>query len=361
MRKTGRKNALSLDTPSDPPYISTVANFSPFWRRDARANGSIPRLVFTDATDPRILTAIERIRSERIASPILVGQPEEIARSCREAGLPAVDPALIAPLPDAGRRERDAQLLLARQSRRGATPADIQGQLNDSLYQGIAMLLDNRADGMIAGSLRPTADVVRAALQCIGPKAGQRFVAGHFLIETERLSTTDKTPFLFADCAVMPEPSPRALAAIAVGAAASYRFFTGQTPRVALLSFSTRGSAEHELVDRIREALTIIKGEHPDMLVDGEIQVDAAVDLDVARIKKASDSEVTGRANVFVFPTLEAGHIGYKLVQRFGAARVAGPLLWGLDKPVSDLSRGCTADEVADTAFCVSAMTRGMN
>lgn len=307
------------------------------------------------------MTAVDRISAERIATPILVGQPDQIARSRRDAGLPPVDTALIAPLADAARREKDAQLLFARQSKRGATMADVQAQLEDSLYQGIAMLLDNRADGMIAGSLRPTADIVRAALQCVGPRAGQRFVAGHFLIETDQLMTADKTPFLFADCAVMPEPSARALAAIAVGAAASYRFFTGQTPRVALLSFSTRGSAEHELVDRIREAARIIKGEHPDMLVDGEIQVDAALNVDVARIKKASDSEVAGRANVFVFPTLEAGNIGYKLVQRFGAARVAGPLLWGLDKPMSDLSRGCTADEVADTAFCVSAMTRGTN
>jgi len=223
------------------------------------------------------------------------------------------------------------------------------------------MLLDHRADGMIAGSLRPTADIVRAAIQCIGPKAGQRFVAGHFLIETEKLQTADNTPFLFADCAVMPEPSPRALATIAIGAADSYRFFTGKVPRVALLSFSTRGSAEHELVNRIRDAVKIIRGEKPDMDVDGELQLDAAIDSNVAKIKHATDSSVTGRANVFVFPTLEAGNVGYKLVQRFGNARIAGPLLWGLDKPVSDLSRGCTVDEISDTAFCVSAMTRGVN
>ena len=338
-----------------------MANFSPFWRRDVRTSGSIPRIVFTDAADPRVLTAIEKIRSERIAVPVLVGQAEQIFKTCRDAGLPPVDKSLLAPTPDANRRDKDAELLFARQSKRGTTMADVRIQLEDPLYQGIAMLLDNRADGMIAGSLRPTADIVRAALQCIGPKAGQRFVSGHFLIETESLATADQTPFLFADCAVMPEPSARALAAIAVGAATSYRFFTGKTPRVALLSFSTRGSAEHELVDRIREAVKIIRAEHPGMSVDGELQLDAAVNADVARIKKAADSPVAGRANVFVFPTLEAGNIGYKLVQRFGNARVAGPLLWGLDKPMSDLSRGCTTEEVTDTAFCVSAMTRGMN
>ena len=130
---------------------------------------------------------------------------------------------------------------------------------------------------------------------------------------------------------------------------------------MALLSFSTRGSAEHELVDRIREAVKLIREDDPTLIVDGEMQLDAAVDLNVARIKKADDSPVAGKANVFIFPTLEAGNIGYKLVQRFGHARIAGPILWGLDKPVSDLSRGCTAEEIVDTTFCVSTMVREKN
>jgi phosphotransacetylase len=155
---------------------------------------------------------------------------------------------------------------------------------------------------------------------------------------------------------VMPEPSTRALAAIAIGAADSYKFFTGKTARVALLSFSTKGSAQHELVDRIKEALALIRKQEPNLVVDGELQVDAAMDADIAMIKNAGDSAVAGKANVFVFPTLEAGNIGYKLVQRFSRTRIAGPLLWGLGKPMSDLSRGCTAQEVADTALCLSNM-----
>jgi phosphate acetyltransferase len=229
-------------------------------------------------------------------------------------------------------------------------------QLNDPLYQGIGRLLAGDVDGLIAGSTRPTADVVKAALQCIGVGSQERFIAGHFLIETESRASADNTPILFADCAVMPEPSVRALAAIALGAAHSYQFFTGKPPRVALLSFSTRGSAVHPLVDRLKEAVEIIRKQDPSLLVDGEIQVDAALDAQVAAIKKATDSPVAGKANVFVFPTLEAGNIGYKLVQRFAHARIAGPLLWGLAKPMSDLSRGCTVQEVTDTAACVSAM-----
>jgi phosphate acetyltransferase len=234
-------------------------------------------------------------------------------------------------------------------------------QLDDPLYLGVGLLMDNRIEGLIAGATRPTADIVRAAIQCIGPKTNQRLISGHFLIESENRSAKDQTPFLFADCAVIPEPSPRALAAIALGAAASYLFFTGKPARVALLSFSTRGSAKHELVDRIKEALTLIRGQDPSLIVDGELQVDAALDSHVAKLKHAEDSPVAGQANVFVFPTLEAGNIGYKLVQRFSNCRVAGPFLWGLDKPMSDLSRGCTVQEVTDTARCVSAMIQGMN
>jgi phosphate acetyltransferase len=208
----------------------------------------------------------------------------------------------------------------------------------------------------VAGSTRPTADIVKAALQCIGPGSGHRMIAGHFLIETEQRASADQTPILFADCAVIPEPSVRSLAQVALSAASSYQFFTGKTPRVAILSFSTRGSAAHPLVDRLKETVALIRKEAPTLHVDGEMQVDAALDANVAAIKHATDSTVAGQANVFVFPTLEAGNIGYKLVQRFSNARIAGPLLWGLDKPMSDLSRGCTPQEVADTAMCVSAM-----
>jgi phosphate acetyltransferase len=203
--------------------------------------------------------------------------------------------------------------------------------------------------------------VVKAALHFIGARAGQRLVSGQFLVESESCQTQNQTPFLFADCAVIPEPSSRSLAMVALAAADSYKFFTGQDPRVALLSFSTRGSAEHDLVDRIREALEIIKKQAPALHVDGEIQADAALDFEVAKIKNAGNSSVAGQANVLVFPTLEAGNIAHKLVQRFSPTRVAGPFLWGLDKPLSDLSRGCTVQEVTDTAMCLAAMIRGLN
>ncbi len=339
-----------------------MTNFSSFWSDlEAPKEGRTPRIAFTDATDSRILHAVNEIIKKKLAHPLLVGNPEKISAACASAGLKEPEPDTVVGPPQGTEKEKLAQILLEKQKKLHLTIDEALRQLEDPLYQGIGMLLDNRVDGLIGGCTRPTSDIVRAAIQCVGPGTGQHLISGHFLIESQNRSTGDQTPFLFADCAVVPEPSPRALAAIALGAAEAYRFFTGQAARVALLSFSTRGSAQHPLVDRIKEALSIIKKQDPSIVVDGELQVDAVLDLKVAKIKKAEDSPVAGRANVLVFPTLEAGNIGYKLVQRFSNSRIAGPLLWGLKKPMSDLSRGCTVQEITDTTLCVSAMIRGLN
>lgn len=289
-----------------------MENYSPFWSNLlTKKGGQLARIAFTDGTDPRIIEAARRLQEKNLIHPVLI------------------------------------------------TPEQHPGV--DTLNVGIDLLKEGKVDGMVAGSLRPTADVIKATIHNLGTKPGHRLVSGHFFIESSHLKSAENTPFLFADCAVVPEPSAMALATIARSAADSYRFFTGKTPRVALLSFSTRGSAEHPLVNRIRETLEIIRKQDKTLIIDGEIQADAALDAAVARIKNAADSPLGGQANVFIFPTLEAGNIGYKLVQRFSQARVAGPLLWGLSKPVSDLSRGCTVEEVTDTAMCVSAMVTGKN
>jgi phosphate acetyltransferase len=319
----------------------------------------MPRIGFTDGADARVLEACGQLEEQKLATPVVIGSTSEIEATCRLKNVPR--PRQMMDGGSAEKRQKLAQVMADRQAKDNLTLEAALQQLTDPLYLGVALLLEGEVDGLIAGSLRPTADVVKAALKCVGPAAGQRLISGHFLMETDHRHTAQNTPFLFADCAVVPEPSPRTLAAIAISAAASYRFFTGQVPRVALLSFSTRGSADHPLVDRIREAVQLVRKQAPDLIIDGELQVDAALDSTVAAIKGASDSQVTGQANVFVFPTLEAGNIGYKLIQRFGKARIAGPLLWGLNRPMSDLSRGCTVEEIVDTARCVSSMIRGVN
>lgn len=352
---------MSLDTNSVWGYISDVTKESPFWNQLSDKINVKNRIAFTDATDPRVLISVHEIIKRNLAHPLLIGKKESILETCQDHSIAAPAEKYFGPIFTTEQKNRLKKTLGERQHKYNLSPEDLENQWNDPLYQGIALLLDNQVEGLIGGSTRPTAEIVKAALHCVGPKPGQKLISGHFLIETENRTTQNNTPFLFADCAVVPEPSSRALAAIAIGAAASYRFFTRKTPKVALLSFSTRGSAEHPLVDRIREALRLIRSEEPGLDVDGELQVDAALDSQVAQIKNARDSRVTGAANVFVFPTLEAGNIGYKLVQRFSKARVAGPLLWGLAKPVSDLSRGCTVEEITDTTHCLTMMMRSPN
>lgn len=338
-----------------------MQEFSPFWLKLAISSGpQLPRIAFSDATDPRILQAVKIIIGKRLAFPVLVGRRDEVLKAAQKANVELSNPDYIADI-NKTTRDQMVDLLLKKQTNRNISREEVSRQLEDPIYQGIGLLLNSLVDGLVAGATRPTADVVRAAIQCIGPRSHRRLISGHFLIEAKERKASGQTPFLFADCAVIPEPSSRALAAVAVAAAESFRFFTGQTPRVALLSFSTRDSAKHELVDRVKEAVLLAKKEDDQLIVDGELQVDAALDWDVAVFKKAGDSPVAGQANVLVFPTLEAGNIGYKLVQRFSDSRIAGPLLWGLDKPVSDLSRGCTVQEITDTALCVCAMVRGLS
>ncbi len=309
-------------------------SYSDFWSKLASLPTKPVRIAFTDPSDPRVRDACQTVSDKALIEPVLVKDFSEISEG------------------------RLREILSTSQKKQNPDPKIIDAQLRDPLYHGIGLLLEGKVLGLVGGSTRPTSDIVRAALQCVGPRPGAKLVSGQFFIETEKRMSADQTPFLFADCAVMPEPSPRALAIVATSAAESFRFFTGKTPRVAFLSFSTRDSAQSPLVDRIKEALEITRKLDANLIVDGELQVDAALDADVALIKNAADSPVAGKANVFVFPTLEAGNIGYKLVQRFSNARIAGPLLWGLNKPVSDLSRGCTVQEIIDSALCVAMMAK---
>ncbi len=295
------------------------------------------RIAFTDVNDERVREAASRLQNQKIEA-CFVSAETELKRN----------PAL-------------KSFLESRFAKTQISSADQQIFFSDPLYVGMAMLAMGEVSGLVGGASCPTSDVVRAALRCVGANPEIKLVSGQFLLETAGRHSDDNTPFLLADCAVSPEPSSRVLAHTAIQAARSYTFFTGAKARVAFLSFSTRGSAVHPLVDRIRDAVAIVRKNNPDVIVDGELQVDAALDAHVAKIKKANDSDVAGHANVLIFPTLESGNIGYKLIQRFSQARIAGPLLWGLAKPASDLSRGCTVEEVVDSALCVAKMARSLN
>jgi len=310
-----------------------------------RAQANRQRIVLPEGTEERTLKAADRLLEDKVADIILIGNPSEIKKLAEQYGLLHIgDATIIDPL-NHPKKAIYTDLLFNLRKDKGLSMEQAGRLTEDPLYLGCLMIKNGDADGEIAGAKNTTGDVLRPAFQIIKTLPNTNLVSGAFLMFVQDPSYGADGIVVFADCAVYPNPNARELAEIAVTTAHTTRALVGVEPRVSLLSFSTKGSAKHEMIDKVVEATRIAKEMAPDLLIDGELQADAALVPSIGK-SKAPGSPVAGKANVLIFPNLESGNIAYKLVQRLGNAEAVGPVLQGMAAPVNDLSRGCSIDDI---------------
>lgn len=313
------------------------------------------RIVLPEGTEERNLKAADMIITDGLAKIILLGNPEEVNAKANALGLANIGNATIIDPTDNANIDKYAPLFFELRKSKGISMDDARRYTANELYFGCLMVKAGDADGMVSGAIHTTGDVLRAAFQVIKTRPGINTVSGAFIMLLPEDSPYGENGLMvFADCAVVPDPDASQLAQITVCTAETAREIAGIDPHVAILSFSTKGSAKHERVDKVIEATRIAREMAPSLHLDGELQTDAAIVPEVAKLK-APHSDVAGKANVLIFPSLEVGNIAYKLVQRLAGAEAVGPLLQGLAAPVSDLSRGCSATDIYKTIIMTAS------
>ncbi|MDD3839656.1 MAG: phosphate acetyltransferase [Clostridia bacterium] len=319
-----------------------------------KAKTNKKRIVLAEGAEERVVKATEKILKEGIAEVTLLGDEKQIkslADGLDIAGAQIIDPAF------SDKFEDYSTQFCELRKKKGMTIEKAREIMKDPLYYGVMMVKTGDADGMVAGSINATGDVLRPAFQIVKTAPGISVVSSCFLMVLKNSDYGENGILVFADCAVNPNPDAEQLAAIALSSAETAKKLAGIEPKVAMLSFSTKGSASNELVDKVVQATEIAKQKAPDLMLDGELQADAALVEKVANLK-APSSKVAGQANILVFPDLQAGNIGYKLVQRLAGAEAIGPVCQGLAKPINDLSRGCSVEDIVNVTAITSVQSQ---
>ncbi len=326
-------------------------------RQNAREN--CKKIVLPEGDEERTILAADQIIREKLAHITLLGDPKEIMLKAEKYGLKNLGKADLVNPKEHAKKEEYAKLLFSLRKEKGMTMEEAKKLVEDPLYLGVLMIKAGDVDGEVAGAKNATVDVLRPAFQIVKTMPGISVVSGSFIMILKDKEFGEDGIVVFADCAVHPDPTENELAEIAVATAATTRTILGFEPRIAMTSFSTKGSANHPMVDKVINATRIAKEMDPSLNIDGEIQIDAAL-IEAIGSKKAPGSEIAGKANVLIFPDLNTGNIAYKLVQRLAHAEAIGPILQGMAAPINDLSRGCSVSDIVNLVAITSNQASGL-